>query len=518
MPRPLALVVALCLCVAALSLGDEVMEFDPAQYADVAARILVRGDWLHLQDMNGPFINKPPLMIWAQAMAMAVLGPTSVAARLPAILFAALTVLGTFFVGRRLQDVRLGAVAAAFVSGSVALHHAVADPKVDLSLMAMTTWAIWAALERRWLLAWLFAALAVLAKGPVGPGIVVLALLPEFLRTKPPSPPWRERGRAVLGALLFAALVIPFYAAQGASGARYLLWTQAFARILGGGDFQDSTTPLYFLHTGLWALWPMTPLLIAALGRGAHRLWRERTLPARLERIPAWWLLLTFAVISLSRYKLPQYVYWVAPPAALLAAGEILRLSEGGLLAWRRAYAALAVGAAALGLLLLALVFPPGGWGWLILLALALPAIAWAVTRAGEAWLRTAALAASSALGFLFLYQAWLHPRLLDYQPWREVAAEVRALPPSEPLVLVDVAPTFALSFYSQRPLRPASPGEVSRERPRLFVASEAALQHLDGAKSVLRLPRYPVSIPRGRFLRETTREGELGWIHLAGW
>ena len=47
-PRALTLVVALCLCVAVLSLGDEVMEFDPAQYADVAARILVRGDWLHL--------------------------------------------------------------------------------------------------------------------------------------------------------------------------------------------------------------------------------------------------------------------------------------------------------------------------------------------------------------------------------------------------------------------------------------------------------------------------------------
>jgi 4-amino-4-deoxy-L-arabinose transferase-like glycosyltransferase len=55
---------------ASLSLGDELMEFDPARYADVASRVLRRGDWLHLVGRNGPFINEPPLMIWALAMAV----------------------------------------------------------------------------------------------------------------------------------------------------------------------------------------------------------------------------------------------------------------------------------------------------------------------------------------------------------------------------------------------------------------------------------------------------------------
>jgi 4-amino-4-deoxy-L-arabinose transferase-like glycosyltransferase len=96
---------------ASLSLGDELMEFDPARYADVASRVLRRGDWLHLVGRNGPFINEPPLMIWA--LAMAVLGPTSEAARLPSPMFAVLAVVGTFVLGRRLEAGRLGALVLA---------------------------------------------------------------------------------------------------------------------------------------------------------------------------------------------------------------------------------------------------------------------------------------------------------------------------------------------------------------------------------------------------------------------
>jgi 4-amino-4-deoxy-L-arabinose transferase-like glycosyltransferase len=291
--------------------------------------------------MNGPFINKPPLMLWTQAVTMSVLGPTSVAARLPALLFAILAVLGTFLVGRELVDRRHGAVAAALLGGSVAVHLGMADPKVDLALMAMTTWAIWAALASRrrprlLLLAWLFAGLAVLAKGPVGLGIVVVALAPEWLRiSSPPGERARERGNHLLGFALFLAVAAPFYVAQNPDDARFLLWTQGFGRLLGQSAFHDSTTPLYFVHTGLWALLPMTPLLVVALGRGAMRLWRERTLPADVRRVPAWWFGITFVVISAARFKLPQYVYWVAPPAALLAAGELLRATEVGLARWR---------------------------------------------------------------------------------------------------------------------------------------------------------------------------------------
>lgn len=536
-----AFVITLCLAPALMSLGDEVMEVDPAQYADVASRVVRSGDWLHLEDMNGPFINKPPLMIWAQAATMEVLGPTSLAARLPALSFAVLAVLGTFLIGRRLGGERQGAVAAALLAGSVAVHHMVADPKVDLALTAMTTLAIAAFLHGRVVTGWALTALAVLAKGPVGLGIVALALVPEALRAVPSPPPSgaapeptgeaglaaerrptgervRVRGRHLVGALLFLALVAPFYVSLGGEHASYLLWTQAFGRILGTSDFKDSTTPLYFVHTGLWALLPMTPLLIAALVRGARRVLRERTLPATERRIPAWWFVLTFLVISASHYKLPQYVYWLAPPAALLAAEELLRVGELARLRWRRAYGGLAVGAAVLGGVVLAVVFPPGplvGAG-LALALLAPVVLAWGTGRSDP----TFGIAASCT-GFLVLYHAWLHPSLLDYQPWREVGAEVQRAP-GDHVLLIDVPPSFALDFYAQRKLQPAGRAELEAEQPSRFVVSDTALAALraDGLplESVRKLPVYKVSIPRGKFLRASTRDSQLTWIHVATW
>jgi hypothetical protein len=102
-------------------------------------------------------------------------------------------------------------------------------------------------------------------------------------------------------------------------------------------------------------------------------------------------------------------------------------------------------------------------------------------------------------------YRAWVHPALLEYQPWREVADEARALPPSEPSFLVDVPPTSALSFDAQRPLTTASVKEAMAHPPPLFVGSDAALGRIEGATILLRLPEYPVSILRGPFLGATT-------------
>ncbi len=514
--RSWVFVIALCLAPALLSLDDEVMEVDPAQYAGVSARLLRSGDWLHLEDMNGPFVNKPPLMFWAQAATMAALGPTSVAARLPALLFAALTVLGTALIGRRLGGERLGAVAAALVAGSVALHHMVADPKVDLALTAMTTLAVAAFLSGAVVTGWAVAGLAVLAKGPTGLMLLSLALLPELGRTRQPL------ARHLVGVLLLLAIAAPFYVSLGGGGARYLLWTQSFARVLGGGDFKDSTTPLYFVHTGLWALLPMSPLVVATALRGAARLWRERALPRDLRRVPAWWLALPFVVISASQYKLPQYVYWLAPPAALLAADELLRLGELALARWSRAALAVSVAAAGLGVAVLALAFPPTPWAGVALAGvLSAPLTVGLALRRQPPWQRTSAAVATSCLGFLSVYHAWLHPSLLEYQPWRELAAVVREVPGDE-VLLVDVAPSFALDFYAQRALRTVDREALAAARPARFVVSEAALQALQAeglpVASVARRPVYRVSIPRARFLLVASRDRTLGWVHVAGW
>jgi len=66
-----------------LGVADQIQEVDPAQYAEVGRRAFESGDWIHLKDNFGPFLNKPPLTFWLMCGAFKLFGLTSFAVRFP---------------------------------------------------------------------------------------------------------------------------------------------------------------------------------------------------------------------------------------------------------------------------------------------------------------------------------------------------------------------------------------------------------------------------------------------------
>ncbi len=478
-PRVRGALVSGVVAVAALSclLTDPIIDVDPAQYADVAARLVRTGDWLHLRDLNGPFINKPPLAMWLQAAVMQVLGPTAVAARLPSVLLVLLLAFATWRLGVELVGREVGRRAALFVLCSVPAFVMVADPKVDLALTTFSALAVAAFLAARrrsgWVMAgWACTALAVLSKGPVG---VVLVAVPVVV-SRPTRTGWH-----LVGGLLALVVAAPFYLAQGGENRWYLLWSQGPGRLLSGSEFHDSTTPFFVLHTALWAWLPMTPAVLWAL-------WRRSG-----PREVVWWLAVTCGVIALARFKLPQYLFWATPAAAVLAAGvevpKWVSFSVAG-------------ASAVLGALVLGLMFPAGALvtGALVLGLLAPLAIIARVDR-------STALAIST-LGFLGCFAGWVHPSLTAYQPAAAIAERLKGHSQST-LPLVGVAPSFSLSFATGLPLVPMSASDVP---------SGLALVAADqvGDFEVLgRFEQYHVSLPRWPFLNEQTRASQLETLVL---
>lgn len=539
-PRLFIALAALALAPALLGLDNELPEVDPAQYADVAARMLRRGNFLVPEDTFGPHLNKPPLMMWSEALSMAVFGQDSFGARLPVVLWAVLATWAVYRVGRALRDAKLGAVAACLFAVSTALHHMVADPKVDLPLTATTTLAIWAVLESRsrprfiWA-AWVFAGFAVLSKGPLGIVVVVLALAPDALGprwTEPPRPFWRRvlALRPFSGLAVAAAIASSFYIAVGLGNgwraAFDLLWTQGFGRVLGQTPWMGDTTPAFFLHTGLWAFLPASPLVVAGLWRRAASLWKTRRLPPGLESIPLWWLLLPMAVVSVPSYKLPQHIYCLAPAAALLAAQELFAVGELGLRRWRRAFLALGLVAAGVAVFLLVWAFPGSALrllAWAAFLA-AVPLAAFLFGRKAEPVAATALAAVGSLAGFFAFFHGALQPSLLAFQPWREVGRHIRALEPSAPfLAFAGSTWNYASAFYAGRHCLWLEPHDLA-ERVRRGELAHAVLSDdvLDAVRDaglrwtvVERLPTYGVSMPRADFLNARTRPGTLGWLQF---
>ncbi len=541
-----ALLLTLSIGPSVLGLTNDVQDVDPAQYADVARRMLASGDWLHLADQNGPFWNKPPLTMWLQAAGMAVFGVDALAVRLPGLLFAVITMVSTFWIGRLLVPKtmpaaaaeRRGLTAAVLVGSALSSHLMVLDPKVDTALTAMTSAAIALMIGGRtkpWLrlLAWAVAGLAVLSKGPIGLGIPVIALLPEVVR-----PGWSEGGLLrrlwsvwPFGLILTGLVAAPFYSAMhtttGDEGVLYLLWYQGFGRLWGQAGFLDDTTPLFFTHTMLWAFLPFSPLVVLSLVRRAADLVRTRALPPNPGRVPAWWFLLTFAVISVSTYKLPQYLYPLTPAAALLATEELERLEARVATKWRWLFTSFSVVVVLFVAVVFAVAFPANlgrvaAWGGVALL----PVVA--LTR----WARRLPVAdgvvASLALclgGLMAFLAGYLQPATLAFQPSRELGALVQRVDPqSRVLPVVFAWPLFSYSFYAQRDAKYLMPdglrGVVDRGEAKVaIIGPDGSLDALTAeglSYEVLgAFSSFSTSRPSPSFLRASTRPSTLSEVKL---
>src|ERR671939_1094138 len=75
---------------------------DEPVYGQIAREMVRSGNWLTPHLAGRPWFDKPPLFYWASAAAMALLGPTELAARLPSALAAVLLMALVFAVGQRL--------------------------------------------------------------------------------------------------------------------------------------------------------------------------------------------------------------------------------------------------------------------------------------------------------------------------------------------------------------------------------------------------------------------------------
>ncbi|MHB8874080.1 MAG: hypothetical protein ACYC8T_10375, partial [Myxococcaceae bacterium] len=435
-----------------------------------------------------------------------------------------------------------GLLAAAFLAGSFSLHLMVADPKVDMVVTCTMGLTVWALLESRrrpgmlWL-AWAFAALGVLTKGPIGLAVPAAAVIPEALRRRwGASEPGSFLSRLLVfkpvrGVLLVAAIMVPWYWAlvgeHGWGGPRYLIWEQSFKRVLHQSDYHNATTPLFFLHTGLWAFLPFTPLFLFALWQGGAGLLRRRALPHDEARVVWWWFLIPFLVISFAEFRLPQYLFWLAPPAALLSARTVSRLVAESREGAQRAFSFiawfLAAASCALGVLILEGAFPPPSRaleGFWVAVAVALPVGLVLFARRWSGAHRLAAHCLASTLGLSVFFAGYVHRELAEFQPDQTFGELARREDPRGlALPYLIVTATNAAAYYAGRPASEIGSVEALAERVNrgeitVAVTEATYLEALRatgiGVEILAERPSFPVSRPNAAFLRAKTRPGAM--------
>lgn len=333
-PKPLILVAAAVLALWGVW-GYDLWAPDEPYFGEGAREMVVDGQWA-VPHVNGEVTtDKPPLFFWLIAVFSLPLGKvTSLTARLPSILASLGTVWLTMRLGARFAGERAGTLAGVILMTTYLFWDKARTAQIDallcfLILVALSAFEAFRAGQadgrRAGALFWTAAALAVLAKGPVGvliPAGIALAIL-AFDRD---LPAWK-RFAPWSGPLLFVAIIASWIALATLSAhGTYSVWGAFEKHVLNRAIHgMHHKQPVWYYLTVL----PVQLLPWSALVPGAllYAWRRRREANDRFLLVHATFVCVFFSIWTEKRdlYVLPAY-----PAFALLLSRLIVAAGEGG--------------------------------------------------------------------------------------------------------------------------------------------------------------------------------------------
>ena len=318
-----------------LNLGTAPLtEQSEARYAEVAWEMFASHDYLTPRYNFIKHFHKPPLYYWSIAASFHLFGVNELSARLPSTLAALLCIgLTWWFVRREMDSDKEQAWLAAGLLASTPFFWEMARVSITdmfVTLLVLLSFTSFQRLVRQpdhrpaFFAFWLSLGLNFLTKGPVGPAIVLVAVLAYCRIQKVPL----RTLRVIPGTALALAVGLPWYvwAVQANPGLlSYFLKFQTLDRVVStvhgrGGPWW------YYLPVMIGGFLPWTPWLVIRV----KQVVRERTW-SPTEVLLALWVIPPLVFFSAMGSKLPPYVLPLFPALAIFASGGVRRLSKNQL-------------------------------------------------------------------------------------------------------------------------------------------------------------------------------------------
>jgi 4-amino-4-deoxy-L-arabinose transferase-like glycosyltransferase len=291
--------------------GPPLFDADEGRNAEVGREMAETNDYVMPRYNGLPYLDKPVVYFAAAAAVMEVLGPTELAARLPAYLFTLATAAVLFWFARRIGvDPWVTTIVFLAMPLTIAFARTVIFDSALMFFVVVALVAFHCAIEdmnARWsIAAWASMGLAMITKGPVTFVLVLFVVL---------SYAWRRKALRVLfpilGLVLFAAVIAPWV--WGVTRVvpefvRYVAVTETVER-MATKALQRTGPPWYFLP---YLIGGALPWSIVALFS-----WRSFK---RRDAFLLLWLLVPLVFFSLSQSKRPQYILPLMPAIALMVA------------------------------------------------------------------------------------------------------------------------------------------------------------------------------------------------------
>lgn len=315
----------------------DIMQIDAAQYAGISAEMSQTHSYLEVKEFGNDYLDKPPLLFWVSSVSIALFGINNFAYKFPSFLFLLLSLVSIYKFCKLFYPEKTARNAVLIFASSQAFFLMTNDVRTDAILTSSVITSIWLFSEyfERKKLKFLifgsfFTALAMMAKGPIG---LIAVLFPLGLNLI-----YHKKWKLVFGwhwllvFIIIALLLFPMsyglyvqydlqtekiaFGKKGQSGLYFYYWLQSFGRITGENTWNNGTPFHFFLGSTLWDFFPwILPLYFSIFAKFKSFFNPNKS---KNEIISLVGLISIFLMLSMSKYKLPHYVFVTFPFAAIM--------------------------------------------------------------------------------------------------------------------------------------------------------------------------------------------------------
>ncbi len=351
-------IVAILLLIYINNLFLDIMRIDAAQYASISLEMLQNQSYLQVYDFQQDYLDKPPLLFWISSFSMGAIGICNFTYKIGAFLFLLFSLFAIYKFTANYYNQSIAKNAVLIFATCQAFFLMSNDVRTDGILTSSVIIAIWLISEywhknriSYFLLAAVFTSFAMMAKGPIGLIAVLMPVGIHLLYQKQ----WKKIFN--LSWLLFIFIVALFLIPMSyglytqfdlhpeklingklqQSGLYFYYWLQSFGRITGESVWDNGLPWHFFIGSISWDFFPWILILYAGLFYQFKKMITTNSSKVP-EIITVSGFILLFTLLSLSKYKLPHYIFVTLPFASIISAVYLDKLNAKQFLIWEKIF------------------------------------------------------------------------------------------------------------------------------------------------------------------------------------
>ena len=343
------MVLVLAILVNIAGTGIKYFTDDPSLYSMLARTMAQSNNFADIIYHGKDWLDKPHFPFWMAALSFKVFGISTIAYKLPALLFFLTSVVYTYKLARKFYDQETALIAVLILLTAQHVLMSNTDVRAEPYIMGLLMGAVYHfyKVKERFsltdiLLASLFTACAVMTKGiylliPIGSAIIGDYLFKKDIKSL-------FHWKWLMAFILVCVFTLPeiytlyiqfdlhpekvVFGRTGISGIHWFLWDSQFGRFNNNSFIKNTHgSVFFFLHTLLWAFAPWMLLFYYAIFRHIRKMVKGGALPEYVTISGSVVMLLIF---SISKFQLPFYTNILFPFFAIITAGFVREVFNSG--------------------------------------------------------------------------------------------------------------------------------------------------------------------------------------------